>query len=298
MKIVVSGATGLVGSHLVPFLRSRGHEVHTLVRHTPSRPDEIHWSPEEWTIDAPALEGVDAVVHLAGASIASGRWTDARKRAIRDSRIDGTTLLATTLAKLGTPPSVLVSTSAVGYYGSQGDTRLTEQSAPGEGFLADVVKEWEAAADPARKAGIRVVHPRFGVVMAGTGGMLPLLARVFRAGIGGQLGDGQQYFAWVDIDDLIGMLLKSIIDEELAGPVNAVAPQQVTNAEFTSAMGRVLRRPTLFRVPAFAMKTVAGELADDLMLASQRVVPERLNEIGFNFAYPTIDASLRHELGA
>lgn len=297
MQIVVSGATGLVGSRLVPFLRSGGHAVRTLVRHTPQNASEIFWDPADGKIDDDALDGVDAVVHLAGASIASGRWTAARKRAIRDSRVDGTALLATSLAHLDTPPRVFVSTSAVGYYGSRGDTPLTEASAAGEGFLANVVREWEDAARPARDAGIRVVHPRFGVVMAGEGGMLPLLARLFRAGLGGQLGDGRQYLAWVDIDDLVAILLESIINEDLDGPVNAVAPGQVTNTTFTKAMGRVLNRPTFFRVPAFAMRLVAGELADDLILASQRVVPRRLEEIGFEFAYPTLESSLRHELG-
>jgi uncharacterized protein len=296
-RIAITGASGLVGSRLVPFLQTGGHQVFRLVRHQPRADDEIFWDPETSQIDAAALEGMDAVVHLAGVSIAGGRWTRKRKTAILDSRIEGTRLLARTLAQLQHPPRVLVSTSAVGYYGDAGDEPLTERSRPGEGFLADVCDAWEVAALPAAKAGIRVVHPRFGVVLAGEGGMLTLLARVFGLGIGGPLGGGAQYMSWIALDDLLGVLLESIANEELEGPVNATAPEAVTNRTFGSTLGRVLRRPALLPTPAAAMRLVAGQLADELILVSQRAMPVRLQEIGFQFALPTLEAALRHELG-
>jgi uncharacterized protein (TIGR01777 family) len=297
LRIAVTGATGLVGSRLVPFLQTGGHEVFRLVRHDPRDDHEIFWDPATSQIDAAALEGMDAVVHLAGVSIAGGRWTSSRKAAIRDSRVEGTHLLARTLAGLQDPPRVLVSTSAVGYYGNVADRFLTEESPAGEGFLANVCYEWEDAAKPATKAGIRVVLPRFGVVFAGEGGMLPLLARVFKAGIGGPLGDGKQYLSWIALDDLVGILLEAIANESLAGPVNAVAPEPVTNRVLGETLGRVLRRPAILRTPATMMRLAAGQLADELILASQRARPARLARVGFTFAYPTLDATLRHELG-
>ena len=297
LRIVVSGASGLVGSRLVPFLRAGGHTVHTLVRRQPASPEEIFWDPARGEIDADALEGVDAVIHLAGASIAGGLWTTKRKHLIRDSRVDSTTLLATTLARLHRKPAVFVSTSAVGFYGDGGATPLTEDAPGGEGFLADVVREWEAAARPAADAGIRVVHPRFGVVVAGDGGMVPLLRHVFRAGIGGRLGDGKQYMAWIALEDLLGILLESVANPDLEGPVNAVSPQELTNDAFTRLMGHVFRRPAIMRVPAFAMRLAAGQLADELILTSQRVIPDRLARAGFRFEYPSLESTLRHEFG-
>lgn len=297
LRIVVSGASGLVGGRLVPFLRAGGHQVFRLVRRQPQAPDEIFWDPAKGQIDAPALEGVDAVIHLGGVSIAGGRWTRSRKNAIMESRLDSTRLLATTLAGLDTPPSVFVSTSAVGFYGDGGDTPLTEASPSGDGFLANVCRGWEHEALAAADAGIRVVHPRFGVVFAGEGGMLPLLTRVFRSGIGGQLGNGQQYMAWIALDDLIGILFEAITNDTLEGPVNAVSPEIITNREFTSVMGRVLNRPTLMRVPAAAMRLVAGQLADELILTSQRVIPARLEATDFQFAYSSLEETLRHEFG-
>lgn len=297
LRIVVSGASGLVGGRLVPFLRAGGHTVLTLVRRQPQSPDEIYWNPARGEIDAAALEGADAVIHLAGASIAGGLWTKKRKQLIRDSRIDSTTLLATTLAGLQRKPRVFVSTSAVGFYGDRADERLTESSATGDGFLAEVVRQWEAAAKPAAEAGIRVVHPRFGVVVAGESGMVPLLSYVFRAGAGGQLGNGKQYMAWIALEDLLGILLETVVNDDLEGPVNAVAPRDLTNTAFTKTMGRVFRRPTLMRVPGFAMRAVAGQLAEELILTSQRVVPAKLEAAGFHFAYPDLETTLRHEFG-
>jgi uncharacterized protein (TIGR01777 family) len=297
LRIAVTGASGLVGSRLTAFLRAGGHEVFPLVRGRADGSNDIHWDPAAGEIDAAKLEGMDAVVHLAGASIAGGLWTRKRKNAIRDSRVLGTHLLAKTLAGLDRPPSVLVSTSAVGYYGSRGDEVLTETSAPGEGFLSDVVQEWEDAATPASRAGIRVVHPRFGVVLAGEGGMLPLISLPFRLGVGGPLGSGKQYFSWIAIDDLVGVLFESIVNPDLEGPVNAVAQQETTNAEFTRTLAHVLHRPAFFRVPAGVMKLVAGQLAEEVILVSQRVRPSRLADVGFPFAFPTLEQVLRNELG-
>jgi uncharacterized protein (TIGR01777 family) len=296
LRIAVTGASGLIGSRLIPFLRTQGHEVVSISR-AGSGPDTVRWNPARGEIDAARLEGLDAVIHLAGTSIAGGRWTTRRKAAIRDSRIAGTTLLAETLAALRNPPAVLVSTSAIGIYGDRGDTVLDERAAVGEGFLADVCVAWEAAADPARAAGIRVVHPRFGVVFAGEGGMLPLIAKPFQLGLGGPLGDGRQYLGWVGLDDLVGILLECVENASLAGPVNAVAPEAVTNRQFTATLGAVLNRPAMFPVPAPLMRMAAGQLADELILASQRVSPSHLEEVAFPFAFPTLESTLRHELG-
>lgn len=296
LRIAITGATGLVGSRLVPFLRAGGHTVHRIVRTATGRPDEITWSPGEGRIDADALEGFDAVIHMAGESIAGGRWNKRRMERIRSSRIKGTTLLATTLAELDRPPASLISTSAVGYYGIRGDERLSETSSNGDGFLADVCWEWESSADPALHAGIRVVHPRFGVIVAGDGGMIGQLTLPFRLGLGGRIGNGKQYLSWIHIDDLLGVLLESVMNDGLNGPVNAVAPGIVTNAEFTKAMGSVLKRPTIVPVPVPAARVAFGEMADELLMASQRAEPAVLTEAGFSFSYPTIDRALEHEL--
>lgn len=297
LRVAVTGSTGLVGRRLVAFLRAGGHEVIRLVRSQPKAADEVLWDPDGGRVDAAALEGLDAVVHLAGISISSGRWTRKRKAAIRDSRVNGTHFLARTLAGLQQPPKVFVSTSAVGYYGDRGNEVLTETAPKGEGFLSDVVEAWEAAAAPARDAGIRVVHPRFGVVLAGEGGSLPLMSLPFRFGAGGPIASGNQYMAWIALEDLIGILHEVIVNDAYEGPVNAVAPEQTTNAGFTKTLAKVLRRPAFFRVPGVAMKAALGQMADELLLASQRVVPARLEAEGFRFAYPTIEQALRHELG-
>lgn len=297
MRIAITGSTGLVGERLVPFLRASGHEILRLVRSTPSATDEIHWNPATGKIDAARLEGLDAVVHLAGVSINSGLWTEKRKRGILESRVQGTDLLARTLAGLQSPPPVLATASGVNFYGDRGDHESTETTPQGEGFLADVVRQWEAAADPAREGGIRVVHLRFGVVLAGEGGMLPLISLPFRFGAGGAIGSGSQWMSWIALDDLIGVIHEAIVNDALTGPVNATAPEAVTNAQFTETLGRVLNRPTFMRVPGFAARAVGGQLAEELILISQRVVPARLQEIGFRFAFPTLEPALRHELG-
>jgi uncharacterized protein (TIGR01777 family) len=297
LRIAITGSTGLVGRRLIPFLQGGGHEIVRLVRREARDADEISWDPARGEIDAAKLEGVDAVVHLAGVSIAGGRWTERRKRAIRESRVQGTSTLANALAGLKRPPRVFVSTSAVGFYGDGGSRVLDEAAPMGDGFLAEVCRDWEAAAEPARQAGIRVVHPRFGVVFAGDGGMLSLLAMVFKAGAGGPLGNGEQFMSWIAADDLVGILLESIANEELSGPVNAVSPGVVTNTKFARAMGKVLHRPTFLKTPAFAMRLAAGQLADELILASQRVVPARLDAVGFPFAFPSLEQTLRFEFG-
>lgn len=297
MRVAVTGSTGLVGNRLVPALRSAGHDVLRLVRRATSASDEVFWDPERSIIDADSLEGVDAVIHLAGVSIFGGRWTRKRKAAIRESRVSSTDLLSRTLAGLDHTPRVLVSTSAVGFYGSRADEILTEDSPPGDGFLAGVVRDWEAATAPAAEAGIRVVHPRFGVILAGEGGMLPLVALPFRLGLGGPLGSGSQYMSWIALTDLVDILEYALADDGLRGPVNAVAPEAVTNAEFSSTLARVLGRPSFMSVPAAMMRIAAGQLADELVLASQRVEPRRLLDQGFTFALPTLEQALRHELG-
>src|SRR5215212_4918059 len=296
-RIAISGASGMVGSQLVPFLRAGGHDVVRLVRRRPSAADEIAWDPATGRIDAASLESVDAVIHLAGVSIAGARWTKARKAAILSCRLQGTNLLAETLSRLQRPPRVLISASGIGYYGDAGNTPLTEESPPGAGFLADVCRAWEEGTAPAAAAGIRVVLPRFGVVLARRGGLLARLIPPFRFGLGGPLGSGEQFMSWIALDDLLGVLLRAIADDRLAGPVNAVAPDAVSNRVFAETLGRVLHWPAVLRTPALALRLVAGELADELILASQRAQPARLEEVGFTFAFPMLEDALRHELG-
>jgi uncharacterized protein (TIGR01777 family) len=296
-RIAISGASGLVGSQLVPFLRAGGHDVARLVRRRPSAADEIAWDPATGQIDAASLEGMDAVIHLAGVSIAGGRWTAARKAAILSSRQQGTSLIAETVARLQRPPRVLISASGIGYYGDAGSTPLTESSPQGDGFLAGVCRAWEEATAPAAASGMRVVLPRFGVVLAGSGGLLSRLVPAFRFGLGGPLGSGEQFMSWIALDDVLGVLLQAIADDRLAGPVNAVAPQAVSNRAFAETLGRVLGRPAVLRAPAPALRLVAGELADELLLASQLARPARLEDVGFSFALPTLEDALRHELG-
>jgi uncharacterized protein (TIGR01777 family) len=296
-RIAVTGSTGLVGSRLVPFLRAGGHDVVRLVRQPTRAEDEIFWDPAAGQIDAAALEGLDAVVHLAGASIAGGRWTSKRKAKIRSSRVEGTGLLARTLAGLRQPPRVFVSSSAVGYYGDGGESVLTEDSPPGDGFLAEVCRAWEESTAPAEATGIRVVRPRTAIVLAGDGGMLGRLVPLFRLGLGARLGDGEQYMSWIALEDLLGIILQTITDDDLRGSINASSPIPVTNRELSATLGRVLGRPVLTAAPAFALRLAAGELADDLLLVSQRAQPERLQAAGFRFAFPSLEDALRHELG-
>jgi len=297
MNILVTGSSGLIGSSLVPFLTAGGHRVTRLVRSQP-KPGEmaIRWDPDAGALDAKSLEGVEAVVHLAGESIAE-RWTAEKKRRILDSRVKGTRLLSDTLARLETPPKVLVCASAIGYYGDRGEEMLTEDSAAGSGFLAEVCRDWEGAAEPARIKGIRVVHLRFGMVLSPAGGALAKMLPPFRLGLGGPLGHGRQYVSWIAIDDAVGAIQHAINVEALQGPVNAVAPSAVTNQQFTKTLGKVLGRPTLLPMPAFAARLMFGEMADELLLASARVHPTKLLSTGYVFRYPDLEAALRHLLG-
>ncbi|HEX8844850.1 MAG TPA: TIGR01777 family oxidoreductase [Pyrinomonadaceae bacterium] len=297
MKIVITGATGLVGSALLPSLRAKGHQVIRLVRSTPKDgATEIFWDPEKGSLDPGEVEGIDAVVHLAGESIAEGRWTDEKKRRIRESRVKGTKLLSETLAKLKRKPEVLVSASAVGFYGSRGDEILNEQSTSGSDFLAEVCREWESETQAASQAGIRVVNLRFGVILSGEGGALKKMLFPFKMGVGGKLGNGRQYMSWIAIDDVVGVIEQALENESLRGPVNTVAPEPVTNYEFTKTLGRVLSRPTIFPVPKFVARVVFGEMADATLLSSQRVEPQRLKESGYVFKYPELEGALRHVL--
>ena len=282
LKVVVTGSHGLIGSELAMTLERAGDEVTRLVRSQPGPSDAV-WDLREATIDAPALEGHDAVVHLAGAGIGDHRWTDAYKREVYDSRVRATVLLCETLAKLDRPPRVLVSGSAVGLYGDRGDEELTEASGPGTGFLAELVKEWEAATEAASDAGIRVVRLRSGVVLSRKGGALKK-----------QLGSGKQWLSWIALDDEIAAILHLIRRDTLRGPVNATAPNPVTNAEFTKALGAALKRPTIATVPRFALKAIfSGQMADEMLLAGQRVLPRALEASGFTFSLPRLNEALR-----
>ena len=295
MKIAVTGASGLIGSALVPHLRARGDEVLRLVRRTAVAPDEVEWDPATGTVDLEALAGVDAVVHLAGAGVGDHRWTDAYKKTILDSRVNGTSTIARAMAQLDPRPTTLVSGSAIGWYGDTGERAVDETAPAGTGFLADVVRAWEAAADPARDAGIRVTHARTGLVVSGAGGAWARLFPIFKLGLGGKLGSGRQYWSWISLRDEVAALTYLLDNESLSGPVNLTGPDPVTNADVTAAMGEVLHRPTLFAVPAFALKTVLGEFSSEV-LGSSRVVPAVLEQSGFAWQDPTVEAAIRAAL--
>lgn len=292
MKVLISGASGLIGSRLIPFLEERGHEVLRLVRREPKGPGEVRWDPAAGTIDSEALAGVEAAVHLSGASIAEGRWTAARKKLLLDSRIDSTSLLAKTLAGLEPKPKVFLSCSAIGYYGDRGDEALTERSAKGGDFLCDLCEKWEQAAKPAKDAGIRVVHPRIGVVFAPEGGALAKMLFPIKMFVGGPLGNGRQYMGWISMLDILGAFEFLMQRDDIEGPVNLAAPQPATNKEVTKAIGLVLGRPAIFPVPGFVLRLMLGEMADLLLLASQKVVPERLREAGYEFKHPELTLAL------
>jgi uncharacterized protein (TIGR01777 family) len=288
----------MVGQALATLLTEKGDEVSRLVRRNPQREGEIAWYPDDTSIDPAQLEGFDVVYHLAGENIAAGRWTEAKKARIKDSRIVGTGFLSETLAKLGNPPSTLVSASAIGYYGERGDEILREDSVAGEGYLPDVCVGWEQATVSASGGGIRVVNVRIGIVLSKTGGALAKMLTPFKMGVGGKLGSGDQYMSWITLEDLVHVLHHCAVTKSVSGPVNAVAPNAVTNKEFTRALGRALSRPTLFPVPSFAARIAFGEMADALLLSSTRVEPRRLFESGYVFQHSEIDQALEGALSA
>jgi uncharacterized protein (TIGR01777 family) len=305
MLVAVTGASGLIGSALAGRLEAEGHQVLRLTRSRPTGPGQVRWDPAAGRLDPDVLAKADAVIHLAGAGIGDKlRWTAKVKREILRSRVEGTGLIARTMAELAqTPgpgpggPRVLVCASGAHYYGDRGDEVLSEASGPGEGFLAGVVRQWEAAADPARAAGLRVVHLRTTPVQDASGAGLQKQALLFRLGLGGRFGSGRQWLSWIALDDIAGAYLHALTRDDLAGPVNAAAPNPVTNAEFTATLARVLRRPAVLNVPAFAPRLVLGEFADEMLFASIRVEPARLLATGYRFRFPELEPALRHTLG-
>lgn len=297
LRVLLTGSTGLVGTALTAFLRTGGHDVWRLVRRTPMAPDEIAFDPARGAAHPSELEGFDAVVHLAGASIAEKRWTAAVKSEIRDSRVTFTSRLSETLSALKRPPRVFVSASAIGYYGDRGDRPLRESDGPGQGFLAEVGAQWEAATERARGAGIRVVIPRIGVVLSAQGGALAKMRWPFSLGLGGPLGPGTQWWSWIALDDLLYLILHALMTPAMEGPVNATSPFPVTNAEFARVLGQVLGRPAFVPAPRWALEVVMGEMAGPLLLEGARVLPERALDQGFEFSYPQLELALRHTLG-
>lgn len=297
-RVVITGITGFIGSKLAERLRQDGWEVVGVSR-KPPRPGtrDLQWDPYAGKIDAAGLEGAEAVVHLAGESVADGAWTPERKEAIRKSRVAGTELLARTLAGLSQPPPHFLSASAIGFYGSRGDEVLTEASAPGTGFLVDVCREWEAATAPAEKAGLRVAHMRIGIVLGPEGGALEKMLPPFKAGLGSVFGSGNQWMSWIALPDIVEQMRFLLGQPELAGPFNLVGPNPATNRDFTRALNRVLGRPGFLPVPSFAVKMLFGEMGEATLLGSQRVLPQRLLDAGFRFQYPDLEGALRTVLG-
>ncbi len=299
MKVLISGSTGLIGSALIPVLNDAGYDVVRLVRSAPkSDGSEVHWDPESDRIDSDGLEGMDAVVHLAGENIGSARWSREKKARIFDSRVKGTRLLCESLANLARPPQVLVCASAIGYYGNRAAETVNEESTSGSGFLAEVCVEWEIATEPVAETDIRLVNLRMGIVLSREGGPLAKMLPPFKMGVGGVLGSGRQYMSWIALDDAVAAIHHTLVTDSLQGPVNNVAPHPVTNREFTKALGRVLRRPTLFPLPSFGLRVMFGrEMANELFLSSTRVVPARLLDTGYTFQYTDVEGALRHVLG-
>ena len=293
MKVLMSGASGLIGTAFRRLLEADGHEVHVLVRGEPATERQVRWYPDAGQLDSAAMDGVEALVHLSGEPIIGLRWSAAKKRAIRESRIRSTALLCDVLSKSSCPPKIWLCASAIGYYGGRADVPLDEDSAAGTGFLSGVCQEWETAATPARKRGTRVVNLRFGVVLSPQGGALKAMLAPFRMGLGGIQGDGRQYMSWITLRDAGDAFMHLLSKDDAEGPVNLVSPTPVTNREFARTLGKVLRRPTLLPLPAFAARLAMGEMADETVLASARVHPKRLLESGFKFAHPELEMALR-----
>jgi uncharacterized protein (TIGR01777 family) len=295
MKIAIAGASGLVGSALINALVAEGVAITRLVRGAP-KSGEIEWHPNQDQVSSESLEGFDVIINLAGENIAGGRWTDDQKRKIRDSRVGGTHLLSEAIARMSARPNAFICASATGIYGDRDDETLDEQSESGGGFLAGVCREWEKACEPAIKAGVRVVNLRLGPILARTGGMLAKLLTPFKMGMGGKVGSGKQYISWVALDDVVSAIKLAISDQNIRGPLNIVSPNPVTNEEFTRTLGHVLNRPTALAMPAFAARLAFGEMADEMLLASQKVMPKKLANAGFVFRYPELEPTLKHLL--
>ena len=293
--VLITGASGFVGKALTRALRARGYDVVKLVRHPPGEPDEVQWAPGDF-VAWPEEKRFDYVVHLAGESV-FGLWTPEKKKRIRDSRVVGARTIAEFVASRAQKPKTLVSASAIGVYGSRGDEELTEASAPGSGFLAEVAKEWEAASEPAREAGIRVVHPRIGVVLGKHGGALKQMLLPFQLGLGGRLASGKQWFSWIALSDMLNLLIFAMENPKIDGPLNSTSPEPVTNAEFTRVLAFVLNRPAIFPVPEFVLRRLPGNMAEETMLSSERVIPKKALDAGFKFVYPDLIDALQAELG-
>jgi uncharacterized protein (TIGR01777 family) len=300
MRILISGSTGFLGTALVESLEKQGHSIARLVRPgtlrknvSATRTDVIPWDPVAGQFDAAGAEGADALIHLAGASIAGGRWNASRKKLLRTSRIDATRHLVGSLAKLQRPPRVIVAASAIGYYGNRGDETLTETSAPGNNFLAEVCREWEAETARGAEFGARVVSLRFGIILAAHGGALPRMAMPFKLGAGGRLGDGRQWMSWLTLQETVSIVQFALTNASLTGPVNTVTPSPVRNSEFTAVLAKTLHRPALFPAPAFALRLALGEMADSLLLISQRVIPSKLEDYGYQFLQPRLENALK-----
>lgn len=296
-RVLIAGASGLLGRTLGPLLQTQGHTVLRLIRRAPTGKDEIRWNPARGELDPAALEGVDAIVNLSGENVGAGRWTEARSASILRSRVDATRTLVVALQKLSRKPEVFVSASAVGFYGERGDEQLTEADAIGHGFLPEVCLAWETHAEGAARSGVRTAMLRFGVVLTPAGGALAKLLPLFRLGLGGRVGDGRQWMSWIGVDDAAGAVYHAIMEPRCAGPMNAVSPQPVTNAEFSATLGRVLGRPVVLPVPATLLRLILGRMADETLLASTRAVPSRLLETGYVFRHSGVEAALRHVLG-
>ncbi|NUN15133.1 MAG: TIGR01777 family protein [Myxococcales bacterium] len=297
-KIAVTGSSGLIGGRLSVFLKNRGDVILPLVRRLP-RPDslELQWSPDTGVVDAPGLDNLDAVVHLAGENIAQGRWTETVKERLVQSRVSATRLLAENIARCTVPPRVLVSASAIGYYGDRGEEEIDEKSHPGEGFLSELTQQWEKACQPAMDAGVRVVMLRIGVVLAKDGGALMKMVPVFKLGVGGPIGSGRQWMSWITIDDVVSAIGHCVDHPKLVGPVNLTSPNPARNKEFAHALGKCLGRPAKIPVPAAMIRILFGEMGQETVLSGAKVVPRRLQETGFHFRYPTLNDALAHQLG-
>jgi uncharacterized protein len=303
MKILITGSTGLVGSALVSELKRAGHTVCRLIRPGTDKEAirgsdgfDVKWDPATGELGAAGV-GADAVVNLAGASIAAGRWTDERKKVLRSSRVDGTRALVAALAKMAARPRLLVSASAIGFYGDRGEEVLTEESPPGGDFLSGLASDWETETEKAETLGIRVVRVRFGIVLAKNGGALPVMARPFRLGVGGRVGSGRQWMSWVSLEDVVGVIRWALENEMMRGAVNVVSPEPVRNEDFTATLAKALHRPALFPAPAFALRLILGEMADALLLSSQRVVPAQLQKLGYQFHDTNLVATLTRIIG-